>query len=278
MKKSEEKVPSGFRFPIGVFDSGLGGLTIVKEIRRRLPQESIIYFGDLARLPYGTKSQEQILQFSTQNTFFLLRKKIKALVIACNSSASAAYDFIQKQFKIPVIDVIEPAAEYAAYITKSKRVGLIATHATIESGAYARAFSKYDPEIRIVSAPCPLFVPLVEEGWLSGKITREIAEFYLAPIKKEKVDVLVLGCTHYPMLAETLQQVMGPAVTLVDSIAPTISKLDKLLQNKHLDQPRKGDAGKLDVYVSDKPRSFIRLAEKFLGEKLDVVRVVRDIA
>ena len=179
--------------PVGVFDSGLGGLTIVREIRRRLPHESVVYFGDVARLPYGIKSKKQIQRFSIENTRFLLKHRIKALVIACNSSSSAAYTLLKRTFRIPTVDVMTPAVEDALYKTRSGRVGIIGTQATIDSGAYAKALRVKNPAARVYSVACPLFVPLVETGWNSGKITREIITHYLAPLKKRVIDTLILG-------------------------------------------------------------------------------------
>ena len=260
--------------PIGVFDSGLGGLTIVREIRRRLPNEPIVYFGDLARLPYGTKSKEQIIRFSIQNTFFLLKHKIKTLVIACNSSASASFPFIHKNFKLPVVDVIGPAVVAAYRASRTKRIGLIATQATIESRSYEQALLKTDPGIELFTSPCPLFVPLVEEGWLAGEIPQQIAKVYLKSLLKKKIDTLILGCTHYPLLSEVIRRVIGDKIQLIDSIEPTVTQLMGILSTKHLDYPASGN-GKLKVFVSDKPRNFVRLGEQFLGEKLNHVEVVR---
>ena len=262
------------RRPIGVFDSGLGGLTIVRQIRRSLPHEDIIYFGDLARLPYGTKSKEQIIQFSIQNTFFLLKQRIKTLVIACNSSASAAYPFISRNFNLPVVEVIEPAVKAAYQASKTKRIGLVATSATIESRAYEKAFLKLDDQIQLFTSPCPLFVPLVEEGWFLGEIPEKIAGNYLAPIISRKIDSLILGCTHYPLLTETIKKVLGNKIHLIDSVIPTVQKLEKILDANQLRSPAQRD-GKLKVFVSDKPRNFVRVGEQFLGERISQVDVVR---
>jgi glutamate racemase len=265
---------SASRRPIGVFDSGLGGLTIVREIRRKLPSESIVYFGDLARLPYGTKSKEQILTFSIQNTLFLIKHKVKAVVIACNSSSSAAYHFLKRHFNLPVVDVIVPAAESAVEATRNNRVGVIATQATIDSGAYEKAVKSISSKVKIATGSCPLFVPLVEEGWLNGKVTEEIAHIYLDPLHKQKIDTLILGCTHYPLLRKALERVIDGRVKLVDSIVPTVQKLASILEKKGLRYPSAGK-GSLKIFVSDKPRNFISVGEKFLGEKLKHVEVVR---
>lgn len=260
--------------PIGVFDSGLGGLTVVREIRRLLPGENIVYFGDIARLPYGIKSREQILQYSIQNTLFLLRHKIKALVVACNSSSSAAYSFLKNHFNLPVVDVIEPAAREAACISRSGRIGVIATPSTVASGAYEKALKRLQPSVKVYQASCPFFVPLVEEGWQNGPIVSQIADHYLTPLKKNRFDALILGCTHYPLLKKVIQKSVGARVRLVDSALPTARKVASLLKEKSLSYPTLRQ-GKLKIFVSDLPRNFIRIGEKFLGEKLHHVEVVR---
>jgi glutamate racemase len=260
--------------PIGVFDSGLGGLTVVRELRRRLPQESIIYFGDIARLPYGIKSREQILTFSIQNTLFLLKKKIKALVIACNSSSSAAYQFLKNHFNLPIVDVIFPAAEAAARATRKGRVGVIATQATIASGSYEKALKRLRPGIQVFSYSCPLFVPLVEEGWLEDPITDDIIRRYLKPFQKHKIDTLILGCTHYPLLKSRIEKIVGKKIRIVDSTYPTVTKLASLLDKNKL-RHSSVTRGKLKIFVSDLPRNFLPIGERFLGEKLSSVEVVR---
>ncbi len=262
--------------PIGVFDSGLGGLTIVREMRRRLPAESIIYFGDMARLPYGTKSKEQILTYSIQNTLFLLKHKVKAVVVACNSSSSAAYNFLKNHFNLPIIDVIEPAVDAALEATRTGRVGVIATQATVDSGAYEKGLKRKRPSVKVFQAACPLFVPLVEEGWLEGKVTRQIAEVYLKPLLSKKIDTLILGCTHYPLLHQAIQEVAGKKIRLIDSMAPTVDELASVLEKKDLANPAPNSRRDLlKIYVSDKPRNFVRVGEKFLAQKLNHVEVVR---
>jgi glutamate racemase len=265
---------SAARRPIGVFDSGVGGLTIVHAIRQLLPRESIVYFGDMARLPYGTKSKEQILSFSIQNTLFLIKHKVKAVVVACNSSSSAAYTFLKRHFNLPIIDVIEPAAQSAVEVSKTGKIGVIATAATIESRAYEKALLHLNGRVRLSTASCPLFVPLVEEGWLLGKTTEEVIRIYLQPLLRRKIDTLILGCTHYPLLRRSLEKVIPNSVQIVDSVVPTVQKLASILEKKGLryPSPRKGD---LRIYVSDKPRNFVTVGEKFLREKLHHVEVVR---
>lgn len=260
--------------PIGVFDSGLGGLTIVREIRKRLPNEDIVYFGDMARLPYGTKSKEQILSFSIQNTLFLMKQKVKAIVVACNSSSSAAYSFLKRHFNLPILDVIAPAAEEALRCSASKKIGVIATQATIESRAYDKALKQSGGKVSVLSQACPLFVPIVEEGWLEGEITEDIIRAYLKSFTAKKVDSLILGCTHYPLLRKSIKKVLPKGVQIVDSIGPTVGKLASILDKKGLRYPSER-RGQLRIYVSDKPRNFIKVGEKFLGEELKFVKVVR---
>lgn len=260
--------------PIGVFDSGLGGLTIVREIRRELPQESIVYFGDLARLPYGTKSREQIIRYSVENAEFLLQQSVKVIIIACHSSSSAAYSALKKKFSVPVIDVIQPASEEAALLTRKGRIGVIGTQATVETGAYERILKRL-AKVRVFSRPCPMFVPLVEEGWLAGAIPDKIVEHYLAPLKRKGIDVLMLGCTHYPILRKAIKAFMN-GTTLVDSARATVQKLSMTLHRLGLKASSKSKKGFLKIYVSDKPRNFIKVGEQFLGENLGKVEVIRN--
>lgn len=262
------------RRPIGVFDSGVGGLTIVSELRRRMPNESLIYFGDIARLPYGIKSKEQIQRFSLENTHFLLKKGVKAVVIACNSSSSAAYSLIRRNFRVPVLDVITPAVEEALRMTRNGRIGVIGTQATVDSRAYTRSLLRRKPSLKIFSLACPLFVSLVEAGWMSGKITADIIRHYLAPMKRRGVDTLILGCTHYPLLKREIASVMGRRVELIDSAGPCVESLSALLGDKGL-LNRSGARGPLKIFVSDLPRNFVKVGERFLREPLREVKVVR---
>ena len=259
--------------PIGVFDSGLGGLTVVRQLRRYLPSEEIHYLGDLAHLPYGTKSTDEIRRRSDDCAKFLRGHKIKALVIACNSASSVAYDMLRKKLSIPVINVITPAVEDALARSRSRRIGVIATYATIESGSYAKALEKRSPDADYFLKPCPLFVPLAEEGWLDGAIVLGTARKYLTPLKKKGVDALILGCTHYPLLQRAIGKVMGKKVRLIDSAVPTASKLKALLRDRGLLSSRRGRAP-LKIYVTDYVRNFTRIGEAFLGEKLTNVRLV----
>ncbi len=260
--------------PIGVFDSGLGGLTVVRELRSQLPRESIVYFGDIARLPYGTKSRSQIQRFSLQNTEFLLQKGIKALVVACNSSSSAAFRLLKQRFSLPIVSVIEPAVAECLRRTQTGRVGVIGTTATIESRVYEEALRRGGSRIRVFTQSCPLFVPLVEEGWLNGGVTERVIETYLGPLAEKKVDTLILGCTHYPLLRERLQKFFGPRVELIDSAEPTVKRLASFLEEEELLCGKNGRP-KFEVFTSDLPRNFLHVGERFLGEKLPKVKVVR---
>jgi glutamate racemase len=264
---------------IGIFDSGIGGLSVVKEIKRHLPYVDIIYFGDTARLPYGTKSQSTIIKFSIENILFLLKQGVKLIVIACNTSSSIALSVVRRHFRIPIIGVIQPGAREAVRISKNKRIGVIGTPATIRSGAYEKEIERIDCRIKVVSQACPLFVPLVEEGWLDGKIAPAVANKYLSPLKKYKIDTLILGCTHYPLLKPTIKKVIGPGVTLVDSAKQVALEVKRALENEEaipklarsIRKPRQ------IFYISDEPQGFSRLARRFLGYPLEDVRKVKDV-
>lgn len=260
--------------PIGVFDSGLGGLTVVRELRRQLPGESIVYFGDIARLPYGTKSREQIRRFSLENTEFLLRRGVKALVIACNSSSSAAFRVLKRRFSIPIVSVIEPAVEESLRRTRNKIIGVIGTAATVESRVYEEALKKREPKAQVFAQSCPLFVPLVEEGWLNGGVTDRVIAKYLSPLIEKRIDTLILGCTHYPLLVEEIRNFVGPEVELVDSAEPTVRQLASLLEKGNLLRDRRRGTT-FQIFTSDLPRNFISIGERFLGEKLPQIKVVR---
>ena len=260
--------------PIGVFDSGLGGLTVVRELRKKLPHERIVYFGDIARLPYGIKSEKQIRDFSQENTEFLLRRSIKALVVACNSSSSAAYSFLKAHYHLPVVDVIRPAALTAAEATQNARIGVIATQATVHSKAYERAIREIDGQIKVFSNACPLLVPFVEEGILDGKLIDLALKRYLRPIMAQRIDTLILGCTHYPMLRGAIQKVVGSRVRLIDSAPAAVSTLRNILEDRD-EISNSGKRGKLEVFVSDLPNNFTAIGSRFLGEKLKDIKVVR---
>ncbi len=259
--------------PIGVFDSGIGGLTVVRAIMEQLSHESIIYFGDTARVPYGVKSAETVSRYAAQITKFLLEKEVKLLIVACNTMSSIAYRTIEELSPVPVLDVVDAGARSAAVETRNKRVGVIGTPATINSSAYSKAISKYGPEIKIFSRPCPLFVPLVEEGWLDNEVVRLTAREYLTPLIQENIDTLVLGCTHYPLLKPLLQEVMGEHTSLVDSAQAISWQTRELLAESQLLKAEKAAPG-YSFYVTDVPLRFQAVGERFLGMKLSNVNVV----
>ena len=206
---------------IGIFDSGVGGLTVFKEIRRQLPGEELLYLGDTARVPYGTKSPRTVLRYALEAASFLVERGVKLLVVACNTASSVALPALEERFSLPVVGVIVPGAGKAVALTRDRRVGVIGTEGTVKSGAYTRAIHGLDSAISVFSASCPLFVPLAEEGWAEHSVTRLTAQEYLTPLLCQGIDTLVLGCTHYPLLKKTLREVAGAGVTLVDSAAET---------------------------------------------------------
>ncbi len=258
--------------PIGVFDSGLGGLTVVRELIRQLPQEHIVYYGDTARVPYGTKSKESIIRFSKENTAILLKRQVKIVVVACNTSSSYALTVLREQFSLPVVGVIDPGARKALSVTRNQRVGIIATSATVNSGAYVKAIGCYNRDIHVFSQACPLFVPLVEEGWMHKSIVSTIAREYLAPLRRLKIDTLVLGCTHYPLLKKVLQVVMGRNVVLVDSAKEVACEVRRILEEGRLLRPSSGKS-RHEFLISDRPQEFSRIARNFLGHPINVVKI-----
>ncbi len=259
---------------IGVFDSGIGGLTVVHEIMERLPGEEIVYFGDTARLPYGTKSPETVLRFARDNLEFLKTKNVKLIVVACNTVSSVAFPELQDEEEIPVIGVLMPGARAAARATRNKRIGVIGTTATITSGSYSRALHGIDPDVEIWSRPCPLFVPLVEEGWLEGEITGLTARRYLEPLAGFGADVLVLGCTHYPLIKGVIGEVVGDDVVLVDSARETAVEVESILEDRGLKREGGGSGG-INVYVSDIPYLFKEVGERFLRRPIGEVEQIR---
>jgi glutamate racemase len=252
------------RSPIGVFDSGLGGLTVFKALARRMPEESLVYFGDTAHVPYGSKSPEAIARFSTAVARFLASRGIKLLVVACNTSSAWALPAIRRAVKVPVIGVIEPGARAALAATRDGRIGVIGTEATVKSGAYPRAIKALSPRARVASQPCPLFVPLVEEGWWTGDIVAAVARKYVAPLRAARVDALILGCTHYPYLKKTIAAAIGPRVRLIDSAEETAQETARVLAARGLRAP-KGGRGRRVFYASDAPERFARLGRRMLG-------------
>ncbi len=260
--------------PIGVFDSGVGGLTVVRALMERLPFENIVYFGDTARVPYGVKSVETIAHYTTQIAEFLLSKEVKLLIIACNTMAAVASQVVKDLSPVPVLDVIDAGAEGAIAVTGRKQVGVIGTPTTINSNAYARAIHAYEPDVRIFSQACPLFVPLVEEGWLDHPVTRLTAQEYLKPVLAQDIDTLVLGCTHYPLLKPLLQDAAGPGVRLVDSAEAMAEKTAALLGELGIANLRQSPPD-YQFYVTDVPLRFQTIGERFLGRTLSNVHVVK---
>ncbi len=264
--------------PIGVFDSGMGGLTVVKEVMRHLPNEKIVYFGDTARVPYGPKSKETVIRFSIENILFLLKNNVKMIVVACNTASSVALSIIEQNFKVPIMGVIEPGVCEAVRITENKRIGIIGTKTTIKSASYETQIKKLDSKIKVYSSACPLFVSLVEEGWLKTKITREIVREYLLPLKKKNIDTIVLGCTHYPLLKPMIKEVLGPKVKLVDSARQVAYRAKEILTEQELLTSKKNKEKKnVCFYVSDEPDNFAIQGEKFLGFALNSVRKVSNV-
>lgn len=257
--------------PIGVFDSGIGGLTVVRALIKRLPHENIVYFGDTARVPYGPKSPQVVREYAAQDTDFLVKHDVKLIVVACNTVSSVALEIVQKHAKVPVVGVIVPGANAAATATKKKRIGVIGTVGTINSKAYTNALKLLDPSIVVISQPCPLFVPLAEEGLIEHKATEIIAREYLFPLRLQKIDTLVLGCTHYPILEKIIRSVFDDKITLIDSAESTATEVEKTLNEQNLCNPSRMKAN-IQFYVSDIPHRFAEVGERFLGQKLGRVR------
>jgi glutamate racemase len=270
--------------PIGIFDSGIGGLTVVKEIINILPNEDIVYLGDTARVPYGNKSKDTIIKYSIQNTKFLLKHKIKLLVVACNTSSSYSLSILKKKFKnLPIIGVVIPGAKAACEKTKSGKVGVIGTKATIKSNSYIKAIKKFSKNVDVYAKATPLFVPLIEEGWIDEiyenskytykqrinhrNIIKRVAVEYLKPLKKKNIDVLVLGCTHYPAIKGILKDIMGKKVEIVDSAVETAKSVKEILVRNNLVNP-KNKRGKLKFLVTDDPQSFKLIGSLLLNKKI----------
>ncbi len=258
--------------PIGVFDSGVGGLTVAREIIRQLPNESIVYFGDTARVPYGSKSKDTIIRFSRQIVRFLRTKNVKAIVVACNTASAFALDTIEAELDIPVIGVVKPGAHAAIDSTKNKRIGVIGTEGTIKSELYTEFINGLDPEIKVIGKACPLFCPLVEEGMLHDPVTDEIASRYLSELKAQNIDSLILGCTHYPLLRSTVGKIMGPDVNLVNPAYETAISLDKLLIDNGI---KAGDVEPTyEFFVSDAADKFKEFANSIMPVHTDMTELI----
>lgn len=261
--------------PIGVFDSGVGGLTVAKEIMRQLPGENLVYFGDTARVPYGSKSKSTICKYSRQIAGFLMTQDVKAIVIACNTASALAREELEQMVPVPIVDVVHPGAEMAAASTENKNIGIIGTESTIKSGIYEEYLHRIDPEITVVSKACPLFVPLVEEGLLEDRVTEDIVGRYLHDMKEYAIDTLVLGCTHYPLLRGVIGREMGSEVRLVNPAYETAKSLKELLRSKDLLAPA-GRHATHRYFVSDGVENFISFANSVLPcpvEKTDAIDI-----
>ena len=261
--------------PVGVFDSGVGGLTVAREIMRNLPSEKIVYFGDTARVPYGNKSRENIIRYSRQIIHFLLEQQVKAIVIACNTASAFALDEVRDEFGIPILGVIEPGARVAAQETKNKKVGVIGTEGTIGSGIHAAFLRSLDPEITVIGKACPLFVPLVEEGWLHDPVTMEVVARYLQEFKDRDADTLILGCTHYPLIRSTIREFMGEGVRLVNPAYETALELKEMLKRQDLLSTGSGqEEFPYRFYVSDLADKFKAFANSILPYDVEMTRKI----
>lgn len=262
--------------PIGVFDSGVGGLTVVREIMRQMPNERIVYFGDTARVPYGSKSKETIIRYSRQIIRFLRTKNVKAIVIACNTASAYALDTVEAELDIPIIGVVKPGAKVAAETTRNNKIGVIGTEGTISSGIYSDFLHIRNKDINVLGKACPLFVPLVEEGWAKDSVTKEVAKRYLEELKESGIDSLILGCTHYPLLRSTIRTVMGEKVTLVNPAYETAIELKELLeQNKLINsQKQPSDGSGYAFYVSDLADKFKQFANSILPYDIETTKLI----
>ena len=257
---------------IGIFDSGVGGLTVLREVRKLLPDEQLIYFGDTARVPYGTKSPATVERYALEAADFLVSRGVKMLVVACNTASAVALPALKGRFKLPVIGVIEPGAQRAVRSSRNRHIGVIGTEGTIKSDAYFRALRMLDARVDVSSVACPLFVPLAEEGWAEHEVARLVAREYLESLVRADIDTLVLGCTHYPLLKATLGEVLGGGVELVDSAEETAFAVVSQLKEHALE--RHGEGGAPQFFVSDVPTRFERVGSHFLGQSLGEVTQV----
>lgn len=261
--------------PIGVFDSGVGGLTVVKELIKQLPHEDIIYFGDTARVPYGIKSKETVIRFSIENILFLLKQDVKLICVACNTVSSVALPIIRNHFKVPIVGVLSPGVREAVYATRNKHIGVIGTRGTIKSRAYEYEIKQLSPQCQVTAVSCPLFVPFAEEGFLEGNVVLQVAQDYLKPLKKAGVDTVILGCTHYPLLKPIIKKVLGPKVNLIDSAKQVAIEVKEILAEEGI--LNKDGKGKCRLCVSDNPEWFSSLAKRFLGKDIKDVKKVNTI-
>lgn len=259
--------------PIGIFDSGVGGLTVLKEIFRELPNESTLYLGDTARVPYGIRSAETVTRYSLDNTGFLVSKGIKLLVVACNTASAVGLQKIKDSVKIPVIGVIEPGARAAVEATENGKIGVIGTEATIKSEAYVNAIKSFDASAEVFTLPCPLFVPLAEEGFTGDEIALLVAERYLCNIRNRGIDTLVLGCTHYPLLRTVISKAMGDKIVLIDSAVETAKEIKDTIVGMEMERKSTQKPWKM-FYVTDSPDRFVRVGERFLDQGIENIEEI----
>lgn len=261
--------------PIGVFDSGVGGLTVVAELRRRMPWQDILYFGDTARVPYGNKSPQTVLRYSMEIGRFLVDQGISHLVVACNTSSAVALETLEREMPVPVLGMIEPGALAAVDGTRNGRVGVVGTRGTVASDAYPRAVRKLRPDIEVYSQACPLFVPLVEEGWTDGPVVLDVAHRYLDSLLAHGVDTLILGCTHYPVLVPVLRQVTGSGVALLSSAQAAVDALQRMLPVED-GEVAGSHMGSLSCFVTDAGTHFTEIGERILGEPIGTVTAIEE--
>jgi len=259
--------------PIGIFDSGVGGLTVAAEIMKKLPKENLIYLGDTARFPYGTKTAEQLIQYTFEIAEFLQEQDVKLVVIACNSASAAALEKAQEKFDIPIVGVVEPGARAAVLASVSRHIGVIGTDATIKSEAYKKAIHLFDAGAKVFSGACPSFAAFVENGYTKGEHIDEIAHKYLNPLKKQQIDSLILGCTHYPLLSDVIQKVMGENVQLISSAEETALEVKEILKRK--DQLREAEAPTYRFISTGDSSKFNKLGSRFLGHQIKVVETTK---
>lgn len=262
--------------PIGIFDSGLGGLTVFKQVRNLLPHENLIYFGDTARVPYGTKGKATVQKFARQIANFLYSRGVKLIVVACNTASSLALEYLQSLFPLPIVGVVEPAARTALQASRNKRIGVIGTTATIASGKFEATLRNYDPALTVINQPCPLFVPLIEEGWLDSPVTEEVARIYLKPVLEHKIDTLILGCTHYPLIIPVIRKIVGEGIAIVDTAQETTYEVQQLLTSRGL-LNRQTTPAQHQFVVTDFPQKFEEIALRFLGTPItNVTQIALD--
>ena len=261
------------KYLLGIFDSGVGGLTVYRCIKSLIPEVPVIYVGDTARVPYGTKSPKTVTRYSNEIVYYLLQKNVSMIVMACNTASATAFTTLKRRYDIPIIDVIRPGARLAVRATRSGRIGVIGTRATINSGAYKREIQRIKPEIKVFSSPCPLFVPLVEEGWINTKITDDIIRLYLHPLLNRNIDTLVLGCTHYPLLKNRIKYIVDRNIVLVDSAVATSYEVREHLKGVINSSTQQGFLPKDRFFVTDDPDNFSRISKRFISRIVSAKKI-----